>query len=205
MTDSPSPEWPDPTYHLGQRDHLHALGAVISAYNQLEFSFFLLFSRYIKAQGSLRIFVLLSNHNRIELMEKALDEAELNPPVRETVQHFIKGFGTLTDARNFLAHSHTILNDPAQQHLTFGKGSRRDPGDWSFAHMKLEDLRRIADEIHVFQVFGSNIDKWLAARAQASAMRELSFGDPRRVYTPSLPEKPPLPNKLRSVPHHIPE
>ena len=71
--------------------------------------------------------------------------------------------------------------------------------------MKLEDLRRVADEIHTFQGYGAALDSWLAARAQAVVMREPNFGDPRRAYTPSLPEKPPLPDVLKSGPHHIPE
>jgi hypothetical protein len=195
-------EWPDPTYHIGQKNHLHALGVITASYNQLEFTFFVFFMRYLLLPEDVaqRIFALLSNANRIELLTDAV-KALPDETIRERLLYFIEGFEILVETRNFLAHSHTMLNDPTQEHLTFGKGSRRQPGLWSYAHMKLEDLRQVADEIRAFHTYGSGLDAWITARRTGG---RLDFGG-GVVWHPPLPDKPSLPVKLKTGPHGTPE
>jgi hypothetical protein len=200
MTDDPSAEWPDPTYHIGQRDHLHALGVIIASYNQLEFSFFIFFMRYlnIATVPAQKLFELVSNPNLIDLLRDAVNDTERDDRVKESVLYFIAGVETLAGIRNFLAHSQTILNDPNQDHLTFGKGSRRQPNVWGYSHLNREDLRAIADSMRAFHTFGSHLDMWISARATGG---RLLFGS--QVHVPSFPEKPPQPTKLTSSPHGV--
>jgi len=199
MTNTPSDEWPDPSYHIGQRDHLHALGVITASYNQLEFVFLMFFMRHLSLDSvsAQRIFALLSNPHRIDLTRDAVEATEKDPSKKEMILYFIKGFETLANTRNFLAHSHTIFNDPAQEHLTFGKGSKRQPDRWSFAHMKLGDLRHVAEDMMAFRTYGFELDWWLIAQRSGGTI----IFPGGQTDTPALPEKPPLPEALISVPH----
>jgi hypothetical protein len=202
MTENPSDDWPDPSYHIGQRDHLHALGVITASYNQLEFTLFVLFLRYLKMEPepAQKVFVLMSNPNRIDLLRDAVTAEEKDPIVQDRVLYFIEAFETLASSRNFLAHSHTILGTPDQDHLTFGKGSKRQPRNWSFAHMTLTDLRKIADDIRTYWSFGMGLDRWIVGRSSGAHAHLLKTG---RRSIPPLPEKPPQPAKLTSVPHGV--
>jgi hypothetical protein len=63
MTVASDNDWPDSDWHIGQRDHLHALGVIVAAFNILEFRLFVLFLRFMKADTRLvsRIFAQLRN------------------------------------------------------------------------------------------------------------------------------------------------
>jgi hypothetical protein len=191
-------EWPDPNWHIGQIDHLHALGVITSAYNQLEFVLLLFFMKYVVAdsKAAQRIFGLLSNYNTCDLVRESAKAKEENAIALDSLLHFLKGFEVLEWNRNFLAHSHSILNNPEQSHLTFGKGSRSNPDVWSFAHMSLSEIRGIADDIHAFWLFGSTLHLWLIGRGT------LIFQGGRKE-TVELPDRPTLPEKLKTVPHGV--
>lgn len=172
--------WPDPSFHIGQRDHLHALGAIIATYNMLEFALFVMFKNALRLpdEHARRLFILLNNHNRIELIK----DAALTLNHRDAIIHFVDGFSILTNTRNFLAHSMVIQNTTEQAHLTFGKGSKRNPGELSFTHLTLDEIREIADQMKAFWLYGSHI------AASIAGVRHL----------PEL-AKPPLPIKMKEV------
>jgi len=201
----PSAEWPDPSWHIGQRDHLHAFGVIVAAFNQLEFVLFVLFLRFVKGDPAAiqRIFVILQNHHRLELLENGIEMTVGDPQLKELLLYFAKGYKILNDNRNFLGHSHTILNNPTQDHLTFGKGSKRQPDKWSFAHMKLLDLQKIAEDIYRFWQFGSYLDSYMNAKETAKNVTVFSPFGTEAVREPPLPDKPPEPMNLPSSPHGV--
>jgi hypothetical protein len=203
MSNSASNEWPDPTYHIGQREHLHALGVITASFNQLEFVLFLFFMDYLKLQPKLaqRLFVQIANNVRCELLIDAVELEETDAQIRGRALHFLKAFQILADNRNFLSHSQTIMNDPNQPHLTFGKGSKRQPDVWSFAHLTLPEIRQVADDIWTYWKFGSELRAWMVTRATGGVM---TFSDGQTI-THTLPETPPLPDKLKHAPHGIPQ
>ncbi|MBM7482333.1 hypothetical protein ACVWWI_004356 [Bradyrhizobium sp. USDA 3686] len=193
-------DWPDPNWHIGQLDHLHALGVITSAYNQLEFVLLTFFAKYVVTdpEAAQKIFGLLSNYNTCDLIREAAQTKEEDETARESVLHFLKGFEVLEWNRNFLAHSHSILNNPEQSHLTFGKGSRSKPNVWSFVHLSLPEIRAIADSIRDYWSFGSGLNLWLIGRGT------LIFPGGRKE-TVVLPDRPPLPEKLNTVSRRAPE
>jgi hypothetical protein len=197
MTDPSSTDWPDRSYHIGQRDHLHALGVITASFNELESALAALFFTYLKLEepASHKIFALLNNYQRIDLLRDGVAAFENDPTVKELVLHFIVGFETLANSRNFLTHSHTILKSP--DHLTFGKSSKRQPDVWTFAHMGIQNLRQVADDIHAFGIFGQALKTWVWARDFDGEI--MSFPN-RTFHKPPWPEKPPLPAELKSVP-----
>jgi hypothetical protein len=191
-------EWPDPTWHIGQPDHLHALGVITSAYNLLEFALLSFFMRYVVAEpmSAQKIFGLLSNHSILELLRESIEANETDFNAKGASLYFLKAFEILEHNRNFLSHSHAILNNPDQAHLTFGKGSRKQPNVWSFAHLTLPEIRKVADEMKEFWLYGSHVNRWLIGRGT------LVFSDGHREQV-TLPDKPSLPTKLKTVPHGI--
>jgi hypothetical protein len=173
---------------------------ITSAYNHLEFVLLTFFMKYVVADpaAAQRIFGLLSNCNTCDLIRESAQAKEEDEIARESVLHFLKGFESLEWNRNFLAHSHSILNNPEQSHLTFGKGSRSKPNVWSFVHLSLPEIRGIADSIRDYWSFGSDLNLWLIGRGT------LIFPDGRKE-TVVLPDRPPLPERLKTVPRRTPE
>ncbi len=186
-------EWPDPSFHIGQHDHLHALGVIIATYNLLEFSLFTLFNHYVGTAGDvgLKLFNSLPNHKRIDILKAEVDN-EQDATLKSAILHFISGYRVLETNRNFLAHSHTIMNLPQQPHLTFGKGSRSNPTAWHFAHMRLPQLRAIADEMKSYWLFGAELHAFVTARSSGG---RLDFGD-AGFRDPVIPGYPPPPLEI---------
>lgn len=186
--------WPDPNYHIGQRDHLHALGVIAASYNLLEQSLYFHFASQLGLAPNIaqRLFVSLSNNTRLDLLRNAIEEIDTANPIKTKLSEFLAGFDILAENRNFLMHSHTILNTTSQDHLTFGKGSRNQPSKWNYAHLRLNDLRGVADDIYVYWNFGHALYKWHVASKTGG---RLVFSD-GFVLTPTLPDTPPLPRKL---------
>lgn len=187
-------QWPEPDFYVGQHDHLHALGVIVATFNLLEFSFFTIFNHYLGTSGDsgLRLFSSLANHKRLDIVRIEVAGREREPAVQDAVTHFISGYAILEDSRNHLVHSHAIMNLPDQPHLTFGKGSRSNPTSWTFAHLELKDLRRIADDMRIYWSFGSHLRAIVAARATGG---RLDFGA-AGSRVPTLPTKPALPTKI---------
>jgi hypothetical protein len=189
---STGPEWPNPTFfHIGQKDHLHALGVIIAAFNRLEFVLLLLFKRYLRLEEipAQKLFLQLRNHTRIELIQEAINRAEGDSAAKEAALHFLDAFETLCEIRNFLAHSQTAQRN---EHLTFAKGSKREPETPRFARMKLAEVREIGNHMREFWIFGAALNSYLSSKEG-----RFSGGDP--IQPATLAQKPPLPADLQSI------
>lgn len=195
-------EWPDSTFHIGQHDHLHALGVIVATYNLLEFSLFTLFNHYAGTAGDigLKLFTSLPNPRRIEILKAEVDGKEQDAALKAAMLHYLSGYRILESNRNFLAHSHTIMNLPEQPHLTFGKGSRSNPTAWSYAHLGLSQLRTIADEMKAYWLFGSELHAFATARGTGG---RLDFGH-AGVRVPTIPIHPPIPLEIPTTPTGTP-
>jgi hypothetical protein len=187
-------EWPNSDSHIGKRDHLHALGVITTNFNELELELLFLFTRYAGMEKSVaqKLWGSLANQKKRGLILDGVDASEADPIVKDLVVHFLNGFDIAEYNRNFFAHSLVATPDSDQGHLSFGKGVRHQPDIWSFAHMKLEEIRRIADEISALRMFGWRINLWLIGRGK------IIFGDGHSEEV-ILPEKRPLPKRLVTV------
>ena len=203
MTRGSAEQWPDPNFHIGQHDHLHALGVIIATYNLLESTVLHLCNELLMLEPEFghRLFAQMPIDKVIELAKSECEARENDPEVKVRVTHFFVGFGDLKGTRDYLAHSHTILNTPDQLHLTFGKGSRKHPTAWTFAHMKVEELREVADGMKAFWLYGSSLHAFVVARKTGGLLDFGSLGS--RV--PVLPIKPVLPTVLDKSSHGVVE
>jgi hypothetical protein len=188
--------WPDSKSVEGSPEHFHALGVITATYNSLELELFLLFTKFVVSDftKARQIFDLLSKRNVIQLIKTAVEADGQDADARELALHFIKGFESAEFNRNFLSHSLVSSHEFERGHLTFGKTSRRQ-STWTFAHLTVLEIRKIADEMLVLRRFGTEANVWLINRGK------VIFGDGHVEEVP-YPTKPPLPEKLSGVPYY---
>lgn len=196
-----------PTYHVGPRDHIHALGVVAATYNSLELMLFQLFVFFLGAPYEIaqRVFSITRNNSRIELLKESLRLKELDPTIIGHVEHFIAGFDLCAEARNFLMHSATLNNNALLDIfkpgiLSLTKPARNDPTRLAYAHLTLSEIRSVADNINAFRKFGIDLFIYLVARQNGG---KIIYND--APFEPPLPEKPPLPRKLNLSDRQDPE
>ena len=127
MTGNPDHGWP--SYRSEHRDHYHALGVITSLFNDLEFHLLGIFARALKMKVSAaqRLFVLLTNHERIDVAREAI-AANPDEALRDLINHFLDCYVIVADNRNLLAHSHLYGTESDPESAVFGKGSKRQPG-----------------------------------------------------------------------------
>jgi hypothetical protein len=184
----------DRRYHPSLRDHMHALGVVAAHYNHLEQVFQLLFWRYsaLDSTPALRLFQRLNNNrNRIDSLIEWIENKEYNAEMKERALHFVSGFEVCAENRNFLMHGLTQSPLSASDSLVLAKAARRDPERHNFLHLRLQDIRQIANEIDNLWILGMRLYVWYRARSTGGTI--ILNG---KKISPTLPEIPPAPVKL---------
>jgi hypothetical protein len=201
---NPPEEWP--SYHIGTRDHLHAIGVLIATWNLVEncYQAFiqLIFQSNIKS--AVRTFQILNNDQRIKLIR---DELITTLPENEAdrVEHFLTMANICYKNRNVFAHatSHSIAeNDKLRISKGAGKGRDNIGAQYLFS---LDYLKEMADSTHETFMFGINV--WSAIQFRQTIDSYLAQGRPPPpfllLHVPSLPEKPSLPrswDQIREIP-----
>jgi hypothetical protein len=104
--------------------------------------------------------------------------------------------GMTENTWNALSFQFTITDT-----LALGKSPRGDPTKTNYLHLNKQQIRAIADEIHAVYSFGLNIYLYVSARKTGGVLTDESG----RTSTPTLPEKPPLPNNLNLSDSPIPQ
>jgi hypothetical protein len=201
LAGEPSWSW-NYRYHPALRDHMHALGVVAANYNHLESSLFLLFYEYSHQPYTVSQYNFLhlnNNKNRLDILNRCIQHRVKNDST-ELALHFVEGFGICAEKRNFLMHgmAHDALN---RTELVLRKAPRNDPTRLNYMHLSAEDIRKIADEISDFSMFGIDIFMWLEAQKTGG---KLIIPADMKEHVPSLPKKPPLPDRLNLSDHPKP-
>lgn len=153
-----SDNWPQPRYDIGQPKHIHALGVVAAMYNHLEFALFCLLLDYtgLGSQRTQWLFANTSNNLRLDLLKRSVSEGEGSPEVRDRMHHFADCYDLCAQNRNILMHSKIAKVDDAAV-LKFSKASRNDPNKLNTLNLRLEDIRRTADDIATIYSYGINL------------------------------------------------
>jgi hypothetical protein len=129
----------------------------------------------------------IGNLAAIDLMEQKLGQIGWPDDFKEHTKHFISGFKVCSDNRNTLMHSGLAWTGPQGETFLF-KTTRR--GKTHGAAPTLDELRKTADDMHVYADFG---------RALGNA---INVGSPSPIFP--IPTKPPLPSKLDYTGEPIP-
>src|SRR5262245_21459993 len=93
-----------PSYRVGNKGHIHALGVVASTFNLLEFRFRSLFNLYfsLPTRMAFNLFAQINNERRSDLISQALDYSEHPQFIKAHVRHFLVGYRTCSENRNIL-------------------------------------------------------------------------------------------------------
>ena len=186
-----------PSYDVAPAAYAHALGILSINYNSLEWIFRCMHEFYNGANRQLTdlVFAKIANNVRLDLLRKTAELVITDDDMREHIEHFADGFAVCTDNRNLLMHSQIILS--SSDALTAVKRSRKDGAETGF-EFRLSTLRRVADEIRRWYIFGEHTLHHGAHR------RRLSEGKAPLPQFATLPEKFALPIDLTKLIHNTP-
>ncbi|MEI9419241.1 hypothetical protein [Mesorhizobium sp. Cs1321R2N1] len=188
------PDWPMPKYAPGPHDDIFALGVISLNYCHLEHMFSILFG-YAVGMTEVQVRVLfqrLQNDSRLKVLAQLTGQRdELPAEFKELVKHFAAGYEICAVNRNSIMHSHSGGLFRSESRGTAGilltKFTRS--GDELVSPVDLHDLRRVADEIHTYTMFGASLGTDLHIFRTLHARGE--------TYEPSpLSDRPPLPLSL---------
>ena len=216
---------PWPKEDVGPKDHLHALGVISVYYNLFEDALGLLFSNVARDYETGEfLFRRLNNQERLATLKFYFPTAEkynsigesigLPGPDRELLSHIeylISYCSICIENRNILMHSRH--NSPSDSVLSLQKTSKAT-GAASKLHyyqLSLEQLRGIGDELIRGLHYILDVNRYITAKAYNLEHPPLPPGSepwtitspypqPSPFPPPTLPERPPRPNKLAPLP-----
>ena len=180
-------------YHRNLHDHIHALGVVAANYNSLEKVFELMFEvcSDLHQAASNKMFASLNNNrNRIDSLKSILETG--NPLGREVGLHFLRGFDICADNRNLLMHGTPYRADEKRDKLVLQKVARNNPQRTNYLNLKVNDIRKVADEIDRFDDFGVDCIAFISAQRTGGVVQ---FEDGTSI-APPLPPLPRLPDRM---------
>lgn len=184
MTENPN--WP--SYPIGPKDSIFALGIVSVNYAQLEFAVYGMLSVILGIQGEVASHLMFkfNPEMRDKLMREILPTCKWPIDAADRSLHFIEAHKICYENRNKLAHSNLHVLSPNA--ILLAKIGRN--GKSTLANPLLSELRQVADDMHVYFQFGmwlSNMIKWDVLNWKPQE------GD---QWHRTWPDKPPLPIPL---------
>ena len=204
-------EWP--SYRVGNRDYIHALGVIASVFNLLEFRFRSLFPIYtrIPSPPAYVLFGKITNEMRLELILGSLDYSSHPEAIKDDVRHFLKGFKIRADNRKTLMHSTVffvfgpddnpcpVTSPPGAQPegLGFQKAPKSKPFEINTYQLSIEEIRSLANSIKAFELYGDRLYWYILQNYEPASYR--TWNIPEDVQY-ALPSRPVLPNHLKPLP-----
>lgn len=188
----PGEERPWPTYDVGPLESILAIGVISVNYGGLETAFEYVFGNIVGTDllATSSVFNKLSNDERAKTISEILPQRELSDELTERVSHFTDGVQILAFNRGLIMHSTIGASGPTQD--IFLKTQRN--GKTVGCGITLGELRTIADTMRDFRIFG---------RALASCIVD-ELGNRPASWRSPLPDKPPIPPRLRYTDEEIP-
>jgi hypothetical protein len=214
MSDDNTVAWP--AYRVGNPDYIHALGAISSIFNKLEFSFRKLFPLYVRLplSAAYQLFAESTNERRLNLMRKCVDYSNHPDTIKDDVRYFIACYKTCAENRNVLLHSTVyFIFGPGDipcpslsplgfqpKGVGFQKFARGDPFRINTYELSIEELRRHADDLNALVIYGDCM-YWHILKNYEPAWYS-TWGFPEAAQH-ALPSKPAPPNLLIAIPRGI--
>jgi hypothetical protein len=185
-----------PLYDLGSHDHLHAIGVMIAAWNQVEtvYQTFiqLIFPDHMAA--GIHVYELLGNDERAKLIRAHLPSIATNEEFG-LVDHFLTYANICRVYRNILAHS-GYANQPPDDLIRLTRGSSKDRKTLTSVQFSVAGIREMADTTYIAAQFGFAV--WSAIQLRLSNESWAAKGVVPQ-FSLSLPEKPPLPRSWDQI------
>jgi hypothetical protein len=151
-----------PSYKVGPAESIFAIGVASIKYAQLEYILSVLFRHVleISIDETSRFLARTRNTDTVlSLMTARINSMYLPDDVRERLTAFISGFRTCAQNRNLLMHSNVRAN--AEQAISLFKTNAE--GKMILCRPTIAELRKVADDMHVFFQFGIMLENALTA------------------------------------------
>lgn len=174
--------------------HVHAIGAIVLRYNQLEFSTVFLINSYLPL-GSLTevIFDKLTNHERIDLLLSLAERQERDAAVQDRISVAARHFGICSENRNIIAHLiQTASKHTGPEAIILTRKKSSDKKRDVFYDLSKEELRRVAEEIQATLSYILDLTRYLHSRREAAIGAGKPLPLPKRPLPPcKLTPRPP--------------
>jgi len=197
------PIWPE--YQTYTKDHLHAIGTLITQWNMVEWTIEGLFSKVLgtSESASLLIFNSLHNSARFDLLRDAAETMD-DPYNSGCLKAFVNHCSICNANRNVITHSKYF--NSADKAEIIGMKNRDKDNSINIYAFSLDSLRQAADETYRTHSFGSDLSRWLVTTDEISTdIRSYFFEGLEGYLKPRIvkvkrPLIPPQPKTLNPLP-----
>lgn len=179
-----------PTYEVGPKESMLALGVVSANYARLEFALTHMYAVIIgidSSEATMRISRIIRKNTHLERMRRHLENRPQWPSsVRDLCARFIDGFSLLNDNRNKLMHSNVISSSAE---ITVLYKTNRE-GKTELCAVSLAELRQVADDIKAYFDYGLHLGNMISHN-----LLGLPYLTGSLIFH-QWPDQPPLPVRL---------
>jgi hypothetical protein len=181
-----------PTYDVGPRESVFALGVASVNYARLEFAFGSVFAKVLEVtndQAFEELAKTRNNHRCLHRMRDALQKLNWPDDTKDRITHFMEAFKILADNRNLLDHSAMFagLEAPTGLYKSDNKGNTIHTA------ITLVKLRQVGDDMMRYYNYGLVLGNSIGPAGEING-----------PFPKILPGKPPLPKRLSYTSRPLP-
>lgn len=190
--------------------HYHAMGLVLSRFNQLERVFRIKLAGYLGCDEEITgyLYDAMAENSVREVANMATKASKLPEEVKQLLYAFTGAFGKCAQNRNCVAHSWIRDADEEEgggREATLLKWTRKTFNKDHRYSASLAELRRVADETRMTAWFGVDIYWYICANHKDCFPKLAEVTLPDGLEAPqSPPRRPPEPFLLPSPPLPLP-
>jgi hypothetical protein len=190
-------------YSIIDPERLHALGTITLCWNHCERNHMLIFAHVLNLDQR-RGWIVAHDMGDISMSDKikeAVKWENYNTELAQAIECYLKIYDACRQNRNALTHFTASIPSPSIELAKSATFTRMKgiKGEQNTLPSSLEDIRRVAEEIHTFVVYSWSLHKSLEARRKGQPSKL-----PQLVLPPELLVKPLQANSPKHPPQRQP-
>jgi hypothetical protein len=148
-----------PTYSIGPKDSIFALGVVSANYASFEHAIHAMFAVILGIDSvvSRHLMFKIGAEMRDKMMREMLPTWPWPPNVMDLIEYFIAAQKICYDNRNLLMHSNLITGS---EEATVLYKHQRD-GKIALARPSIKELRQVADDMQIYYNYGMHLSSMI--------------------------------------------
>lgn len=184
---SKAPEWP--SYSVGPKDSIFAIGVVSVKFAELESILIFIFATVMGVHSDIatKTAAKIGSGPCLQLTIQLLETTGWSENIKDLVGHFGKAVSICMENRNHLIHSNVATLTSSDETVLY-KTSKQ--GNTIMAVPKLAELQLVADDMNLYTQFG----RQLGNAINGSLAGTVLFSNGTSPFP--WPDKPPLPHTL---------
>lgn len=180
-------EWP--AYQVADSSVVYALGVMNINYVRFETTHVLVLSAVANMkQNQAAVFVSRMNPNeRANVIDIFLKRREWPNETSKAIAHYNVAMRAMTDSRNMLIHGNIVDMGGTKQP---GILSLNRQGLTTIFQSSLSSIRKVADDLHIYSLFGYDLTAYIATEFHAIARESGMLALSECPACPPMPLKP---------------